>query len=441
MSFEKESSETQSSEHQLPQVNEDLQESLYSVEFEKIITDFVNDIKVSFTEYEDVIATYYTYDETEPKLNIDMLFNHVMEEFPKKFFDILYQNNELFEKSENNKKELLPNIDFVELWNLDGISDSIKEKIWKYLQLVLFSVVSHVKSNESFGDTAKLFESIDEKEFRDKLENTIGDMSKIFETMGLNTDNQEDLDENDDENEDDDGNDTNESKNNGNNFFKNNMFDKSNLPDPEELHNHISSMMGGKLGKLASEIAEETAKELDIDVNNIESEEDVFKKLFKNPAKLMGLVKKVGGKLDSKIKSGDIKESELMDEASELMKKMKDMPGMPGMGNIQDILKNMNIPGMGKKAKFNTAAFEKMQKQQEYKEKMTERANKRAEEKKSMNDQLNELKKQFENITPEEQEKRDRDLMKLLQHEDEDKLKKEKEKTTSKKKKKKKGKK
>ena len=70
MSFEKESSETQSSEHQLPQVNEDLQESLYSVEFEKIITDFVNDIKVSFTEYEDVIATYYTYDETEPKYAI-----------------------------------------------------------------------------------------------------------------------------------------------------------------------------------------------------------------------------------------------------------------------------------------------------------------------------------------------------------------------------------
>jgi hypothetical protein len=432
MSFEKESNEQQE-----PQVNDKSKESLYSVEFEKIITDFVNDIKVSFSEYADVIATYYTYEEVEPKLNIDMLFNHVMTEFPKKFFDILYQNDELFEKSENNKKELLPNIDFVELWNLDGISDSIKEKIWKYLQLVLFSVVSHVKSNESFGDTAKLFEAIDENEFRDKLENTIGDMSKIFEQMGLNMDNPEDLGDNatDDEDEDEDEDDTKESKNKGNNFFKNNMFDKSNLPDPEELHNHISSMMGGKLGKLASEIAEETAQELDIDVNNIESEEDVFKKLFKNPAKLMGLVKKVGGKLDSKIKSGDIKESELMDEASELMKKMKDMPGM---GNIQDILKNMNIPGMGgKKARFNTAAFEKMQKQQEYKEKMTERAKKREEEKKTMDEQLNILKAQFENITPEEQEKRDRDLIELLKQDDEDKLKQ----TTVKKNNKKKGKK
>ena len=45
---------------------------------------------------------------------------------------------------------------------------------------------------------------------------------------------------------------------------------------------------------------------------------------------------------------------------------------------------------------------------------MMERARKKAEQKKSMNEQLEELKKQFENITPEEQEKRDRDLMELI---------------------------
>merc|ERR1711991_640680 len=180
MSFEKETSEKQE-----PSVNENSQEQLYSKEFEKIITDFTNDIKISFSEYEDIINSYYTYEEIEPKLNVDMLFNHVMNEFPEKFFDILYQNEELFEKSENNKKELLPNIDFVELWNLDGITDSIKEKIWKYLQLVLFSVVSHVKSNESFGD-----------------------MSKLFEQMGLDTENDET--EETDENKEKDGNEESE---------------------------------------------------------------------------------------------------------------------------------------------------------------------------------------------------------------------------------------
>ena len=68
----------------------------------------------------------------------------------------------------------------------------------------------------------------------------------------------------------------------------------------------------------------------------------------------MNLVKNVGTKLDSKIKSGDIKESELMQEASELMNKMKDMPGM---GNMEDMLNKMASNFGGKGAKFNMNAF------------------------------------------------------------------------------------
>jgi hypothetical protein len=69
--------------------------------------------------------------------------------------------------------------------------------------------------------------------------------------------------------------------------------------------------MEGKLGKLAMELAEETANELDLDMNDAKSATDVFQKLFKNPGKLMGMVKTVGSKLDEKLKSGEIKESEL----------------------------------------------------------------------------------------------------------------------------------
>jgi hypothetical protein len=36
----------------------------------------------------------------------------------------------------------------------------------------------------------------------------------------------------------------------------------------------------------------------------------------------------VGDKIEKKIKSGDVKESELIAEASEMLQKMKDMPGM-----------------------------------------------------------------------------------------------------------------
>ena len=52
----------------------------------------------------------------------------------------------------------------------------------------------------------------------------------------------------------------------------------------------------------------------------------LFKELFKNPGKLMKIVKKVGSKLDEKLKSGEIKESELLKEASDLMKKMGNTP-------------------------------------------------------------------------------------------------------------------
>jgi hypothetical protein len=101
-------------------------------------------------------------------------------------------------------------------------------------------------------------------------------------------------------------------------------------------------MLGGKIGNLAKEIAEETAGDLDIDLENGSSVNDVFQKLFKNPAKLMDLVKNVGGKLDDKIKNGDIKESELLEEASDFINNMKNVPGM---GNLESLFKKMGVPG------------------------------------------------------------------------------------------------
>ena len=108
----------------------------------------------------------------------------------------------------------------------------------------------------------------------------------------------------------------------------NSVMDPSNinlndLPDAEDLQNHISGLLDGKLGRLAHEIAAETAEELNVDMEGATNVGEVFQKLFKNPGKLMNMVKNVGSKLDEKLKSGEIKESELMKEASELMEKMK----------------------------------------------------------------------------------------------------------------------
>ena len=69
----------------------------------------------------------------------------------------------------------------------------------------------------------------------------------------------------------------------------------------------------------------------------------------------MNMVKNVGSKLDEKLKSGEIKESELMKEASELMEKMKNMPGMK---NMDSLLSKMGIPGVsGRKDKCKCYAI------------------------------------------------------------------------------------
>ena len=325
-------------------------------EFSKVINDLCNDIKMTFPETEELINSYYEGD----KINEVMLFGYIKDIYPERFFDILYQNNEIFDVKSELNTEFLPGLDFKKLWNMQDVSDQIRETMWKYLQLILFTSVGNITDSNSFGDTAKLFEAVNEDEFKTKLGDVMENIQNIFENKGegfttMNEENNENCEK--------------ESSTPNTSDFKN-IFE--NMPNPESIHSHISSMLDGKLGKLATEIAEETAGELDIDFSDATQPEDVMKQLFKNPGKLMGLVKKVGSKLDTKLKSGQIDEKELMSEASELMRKMKDMPGM---GNMEEMLKKMNIPGLGgKNARFNQGAFNDAMKRQDAREKMRERA-------------------------------------------------------------------
>jgi hypothetical protein len=97
-----------------------------------------------------------------------------------------------------------------------------------------------------------------------------------------------------------------------------------------------------------------------MDFENVTDVKDVFQKMFKNPGKLMSIVKNVGDKLESKMKSGEINQSELMSEATEIMNKMKNMPGME---DIQSMLGKMGglggLGGLGgKNVKVNTGAMQ-----------------------------------------------------------------------------------
>ena len=135
----------------------------------------------------------------------------------------------------------------------------------------------------------------------------------------------------------------------------------SGLPNPADIQSHISDMLEGKIGQLASEIAEETSVELDLSGNE-QNMDGIMKDLLKDPTKIMGLIKKVGTKLNDKIKSGELSESDLISEAGDILKKMK---GMPGMGNMSKILSKMGMGDMGgmggmggKGGKVNVAAMQ-----------------------------------------------------------------------------------
>jgi len=315
-------------------------------EFTRVIKDFVNDLRTTFPEYEPFINKWWkTADhfsniedevdrtnayEKSTSQSISLLFEFCKKKFPPRFFDILYQNEDMFKESSDIDTEFLPKIHFKNLWQCD-ITTKTRDTIWKYLQLIMFSIIGTLNNKEAFGDTAKMFEAINQDDFKSKLEETLSQMQGLFDFSG-------NLGQGDE----------GEGLHSGINM--------ENMPDANSIHEHITGMLDGKLGQLAKEIAEETANNLNMDFEDATDMKDIFQKLLKNPTKLMGLVKTVGDKLDTKLKSGDLKESELIAEATEMMNKMKNMPGMD---NIQAMLSKMGMGNMGGNGgKVNMAAME-----------------------------------------------------------------------------------
>ena len=303
-------------------------------EFYKIINDFIIDILTTFPEYAGIVSRWWNPTKPDNKdTECLAVFRHCVKVFPERFFDILYKNQDIFKESSEENTEFLPGIVFKLLWSYN-ISDTTRDTIWKYLQLTLFSVIGSVHTSSDLGDTAKLFEAINEDELKSKLQETFENMQNLFNTE-TDPETTSNPDPNPETNPDPKA--------------------KVNMPSPEQIHEHINSMMGGKLGKLAMELAEETASDLNLDLDETKDANDVFQKLFKNPGKMMGMVKNIGDKIDEKIKSGEIKESELMSEGMELLNKMQTMPGM---GDMQKMFSQMGIPGLGKGAKMNMGAME-----------------------------------------------------------------------------------
>jgi len=274
-----------------------------------VLKEFIDDLSLTFPEHKDMLSK-------SCNLSVDEFCKSNGQIYAENFFDILYKNEKIFEEDKNTY--FLPDMKFSLLWRKD-LSEKSKESIWKYLQLILFSIISKSGNDTSFMENINNFENLNFDDLSEQIDKTIKNMSG------------------------------------------------ENLPDAEKINDAMKGILGGKLGSLAKEIVDESN-------TNLETEDDL-NGLLKDPTKLMSLVKNVGDKLDSKIKSGEINENDLMSEATSLLGKMDDIPGF---GSIKEMMNNL---GMNMN-NINTGATQNRMKQQATKNKTKERLQKKLKKRK-----------------------------------------------------------
>ena len=348
--------------------------------FQTIIRDFAKDLTTTFPEYS-VLWRKWTSDDQSPR-DIEKLFKYCKDIYPERFFDILYQNDDIFKEDSEVNTRFLPAVEFRLLYHCEGVTETTRSAIWKYLQLILMTILNTVRDKSAFGDTADIFEGVDENVLQEKLNSTLEDIGEFFRNLGEKpaASSGEAYTDADAAAQGEGFPDIPDMKE-----FMDSFADKmpnmdasaGDIPNANDIHDHLKGLFDGKIGSLAKELAEEISQ----DVEHLFGEEDglgnmdpanagdLLKKLMQNPKKIMTLMKTISGKLQTKMKSGDISEEEIMREAGELMGKMKNMKGMGAMNDMfKDLAKGMG--GKGGKAGINMGALQRMQKQMEMKERM-----------------------------------------------------------------------
>lgn len=313
-------------------------------DFNTVIADFIADLKTVFPEYVEAFDAVCNKD----------VKAHCLAVYPERFFDILYSNTDIFEPSNRTNVEFLPNINFRTLWNTEGVSDKTKECIWKYLQLILMSVLGSVNDTSKFGESANIFEAINEKDLQEKLQETMASISDFFK-QDASSDEQQ-------------------------------PSESTPMPDMDDLQEHLKGLLEGKLGALVNEFSEEFTQEmagLFGEYENITNPQEIIMRLVKNPQKLMLVFKRLADKLTTRMKNGEITKEELMQELQALMQKMQKMGG--SKGDFADLMKHMkDLPFMdilkntlGKNMRMDMNKVNQMTKQNANLERMRSKLEKR----------------------------------------------------------------
>jgi hypothetical protein len=122
---------------------------------------------------------------------------------------------------------------------------------------------------------------------------------------------------------------------------------------------------------LLSELAEEISKEVKIpdSFKNITNPKDILKVMFNKEGKefMEEMVKTVGGKIQSKIKSGQINEKDLFNQAQKMMGSVMNNPMFSAMGGMAGMAGMMPNNEEEKKSKLRDKLKDKLNKKKDKK--------------------------------------------------------------------------
>ena len=232
----------------------------------------LNVIKI-YPEYKDGLTEYYK-DLVEGDSNNE---DKYVKRFMRKFGEV---KSEISKKDENIFSEticFLKNVDFKDIWENENTTLEIKNTIWKYLQTLLVIGETIISDSDKIKS---LVDNLQKTRSGEEVEEEVSEENKAMLDMLKN------LSEN-----------------------SKNKIDENMLTE-------------GLIGNLAKELAEDiNMDELNLDIGEDENVGDIFSKIMSgdNPMKFMNLIQNVGNKIQSKLEDGNIDQSKLLSEATNMM--------------------------------------------------------------------------------------------------------------------------
>lgn len=278
--------------------------------FNQTLQDFSKDIQVLLGEDASAIIQSNLDDELAALLDKNDTTSPYLEEFHAHLknleLDVSQKNEIIFSK----EITILQCIDFHHLWKHSKITDDMKKNIWKYLHTMYLYADIH-KSGHDLKDIIRRFKRFQRGHSQDGAPNQKDNvLFGILENLQNNKKREKPKDFKAPEGDSEDEDDAKASPS----IFPG----ASGMPD---LSSVAGNLLGGDIGKLATDIA----KDIDPSTLDLGNPEELLKPLMegKTPdltaSPIMGLVGKISQTLQSKFESGELDESKLMEEAKGMM--------------------------------------------------------------------------------------------------------------------------